>query len=1305
MTSHESDSTSKRGGPAAIRGFRLQVLLALDTLLSSEITIRLEGIEDVDILDPGGNPTEIIQVKSREGLLSFSSLTSESGRTSFWKRLNELSAKDERVRGRVISFGEVGPELVGALNNDVSRRESVARKLRSEHGVADPEELIARVSIVIESESELTSRLSAKLVALCPAAEPLASLSLLSSWLLLRAEQRAVVTSSELRSRLELAGRFASDCRAYAEEWFRTIVPLQSSVTSTSDSLRRDFFEGVAARYEHVVAGIDVLRPPMLDAIDRAFSESRVAVVHGASGEGKSTLAYRYAHSRSDGSYKLTVDADLDLSRTLTIANALAAFARATNNDVLLLLDVRPGNRYWSNLVELLAAIENVRILVTIREEDWRSSHGLSYRVLIRDVSLEFTEREAREIYDALQRYAPADSFLSFEEAWASFGSAGPVLEFTHLVTRHQSLRSRLENQVRELLSELDEQEEEFCRLAACGTGYGGRVHIGRLSVATKIRPIKTKLLLARLEREYFVRISTDTSFIEAVHSIRSRILAELFTDKDLCPLSDVIVRSIDVVALDDVEHLLFESFLICESPDLAARRAVGMLGSASLAWRTLAGLARALLWLDISEYVAQTRGFVALAKLTLPGAWRFLLPWHFQPGWDPETTDALAEMRKVLLRNHPEQLKVAEMIATSVPELKYLRLRIYLEHLPQQTDPPTDLADWVSISELTYWHAALGVSTESPISVVSSSRIPVELPLQIQAHLVSHSMVLGGENWNLVFRRICERYRVVWLDDSSDGLRAIFLPGLQDGIGLLSAGGSAMNARAVDVSSLLRTMIPGRTAYGCIGVAWPRWAPDSMPQYNPIEKRAIKAHQLGVRWGRRVLPVVMQQIERSQYPETWKDHASLVRTFRHGLVEAVRYFLIEFAKNSSWDGVWQSGVQRYDQEEWLERSPDIPMCARDPWCIGTLGWDEDKDDSIAWFPERYVKYYKNLSGFHAKSSLLIRELFFSQPSRDWGKVLESAISTWEDMCRFHLTDHTPLLKWWMQHDIDRQRLEERVFLIELIALAEAREKQTQLSAAAAVEQMRSGVARILEQTCNAIGSFGYSARVAMDSDVVVSNPSIVLELGQLSWKDFQAGLRIAKECLWRESVLMKDDLQGAFRTIAERIDIVLLVQGVSFGCLTFSMLSVIVENQAGFLATMVREMDAQECVRRGLLFCPPNRDRSEAFDGFILAGLALADFIAKYDQRWVSPFAEQCLEEIYDRLRASIASLHDMALADSDARPDLASIARQFRALCSAFLSRDGRIPTVDEIAPLSLNWAYEKRVDEASALVRALT
>jgi hypothetical protein len=945
--------------------------------------------------------------------------------------------------------------------------------------------------------------------------------------------------------------------------------------------------------------------------------------------------------------------------------------------------------------VEALAGLENVKILIGVREEDWREAHGLSYRVRVKDVSVRLEMEEARDIFAQLQATQPGDFFVSFEDAWTKFGAGGPLLEFVHLITHHQSLRARLEQQVRKLLTGLSEEETEFCRLAACGTGYGGRVVAKKLIGAVQIGPTKAMSLMTRLEEEYFIR-RTGAEYIEAVHLIRSRVLCEFLFDDAFYPISRGLTKSAYIVHGDDLERLLFESFLICTPEHLVADEAVRILEKEkSFSWRACAGLARALLWLDLNAYVSETKEFVALAKFVIPGAWRFLIPWKFQPGWSPETTDALAEARRALMAQYPDREQAATILASRVPTLHYHRLRPFLGRDWMGEMPLNSLSDWISLSELAYWHRTLAVPQPGPLSSVDAKvEIPLALPLQLQAELVSFGERLGGEQWATVFQRIVQRYKVVWFEDSTESLQVVFLVGVREGRTLIERGVAALNARAMSVSSCLRALVPGRSRYGCVGLAWPHQFVD----HNPIQKTGIKAHMLEAKWNKRVLPVIMQMIERSTFPATWKEHAAQVRAFRQGFLEGVRAVLIQFAIEPTWNGRWPTAREE-GNADWTDCPPLIPNCARDPWGVGNFGWDEDQEDSITWFPERFRKYQETLQSFHTKASALVFELFYPSESEcDWEKAFRLAISCWQDLPRLHAVDHTPFRAWWSDSEVFRHEAEERALLAELVAVIDARQKGLAVLPGRALEMMQERVLTLLTEVCAEIAGTGSAATVDYipfdqhRSAAIIWSPMDTSSIAVINHE-----LTVAKQACWRVLRRRSDELRSEMQLVAESINLFVTVNHVVAASFSLPTIFAISGNEVAFMRTLSGVVSEAECCARGLRYSQGDNRQEDAIVTLLFCSMAIADVEDNWTPLWNRPLVEQCLGEILDDIRGAVRVLLEMSRSTISTRECLAEAANRLMDFCTLFLDDDTSLSSLAELYIAATNWAAESMLEKA--------
>src|SRR5205085_4762087 len=346
---------------------------------------------------------------------------------------------------------------------------------------------------------------------------------LLSYWLYVCAEKKTKITRGDVIKRVNAVGRFTASRDAYLKEWFTTIVPLEDKTVGAArgrDELSDEFYRGVSTRYEHILAGLDVVRPQKLLEIADKFGDNRVVIVHAASGQGKTTLAYRYLHEYFPQEWRFRVRSVSGRERALSVALALTAHADAIGVPLAVYLDVLPQDRDWTELVRQLSTHRNIRVLVTIREEDWRRASVAVAEFEFGEVELLFDQTEAEAIYASLVRKRPPANILDFEDAWAKFGGAGPLMEFIYLVTQGDSLRQRLSQQVAHLENEvregrLDVAEVELLRLTSVASASEARLLLRPLVEYLRLPAPQATLRL--FEKEYLLRVSDDGSRVQGL--------------------------------------------------------------------------------------------------------------------------------------------------------------------------------------------------------------------------------------------------------------------------------------------------------------------------------------------------------------------------------------------------------------------------------------------------------------------------------------------------------------------------------------------------------------------------------------------------------------------------------------------------------------------------------------------------------------------------------------------------------------------------------------------------------------------
>lgn len=514
----------KKGAVASYRGYRLQALYILSRVLkpgqNRNLVFIPEGIEDLAVWE-SDVLQEIVQVKSYDGLTLAHLEPTKAG--SFLHRAYGYIQQQVIPTIRVVNIGPIGPELQKAWAGVDRHRNSITSKLL-QHGFSPDQiqQLFDYVELVSVDEAQLNEQTLVQLRELITGVDPSSAFDLLHKWLFDLSETRTPVSNGDLVGKVNDVGRFLHERAHHHREWFTNILPIEDRALDEGQLkiLQDEFYAGVSARFEHVLADLDFRRPSQVQAIADGFDEANICIVHGASGQGKSTLAYRFLHDHYPEHCRYQVQIIENRQHALSAAIALSGHANALQVPMIVYLDVSPRDHDWFDLVAQLVRHPYTQVLVTIREEDFRRAN-IPSQIDFEDVDLEFSKEEAHQVFDRAQRSGLDLAYLSFEDAWDAFGGQGPLLEFVYLLTQTITLRERLEEQARRLQIKVSQKEmvpDELLllRIVAVITAYGGRLHIPSLINSLDIP--EPAVTLHYYEKEYLIRISPDRQLIEALH-------------------------------------------------------------------------------------------------------------------------------------------------------------------------------------------------------------------------------------------------------------------------------------------------------------------------------------------------------------------------------------------------------------------------------------------------------------------------------------------------------------------------------------------------------------------------------------------------------------------------------------------------------------------------------------------------------------------------------------------------------------------------------------------------------------------
>jgi hypothetical protein len=593
------------GAVNALKGYRIQALYSICTILgnpSKELTYIPEGIEDLDINDNTGQLLELHQVKNTSNTLTLSNLFSKN-KTSFFGRAIDIFEQGKRPQLKVICFGELGVDLKKLFSTEVDQQ-SFNNRLTTYEATEEQLQFI-KENTTLESVEEAYFQMRAVNLIRQKAigVNPEIAIDYLHFWLYYLSEKGGQITHESLLAKLNDIGQFVDERQNFHKHLHTSIRSINSTGVSEDqlEILSESFYEGVSANYQHVLANLDVVREDKIDQILELFSETNVAIIHGASGQGKSTLAFRYVSLfHSILAYELVPLENIQ--STLEQIQALKAFSKSLEIPILLYIDVQPGNQNWTQILSEFAYSKVFKFIITIREEDWNRTNDKGVTFPFKDLELGLDKYEAEQIYNALNQKITDFNFTDFEEAWVSFGGKGPLLEFTYLITQGKTLKSRIESQ----LNRIERDTPEFIpilKIVSQADYLGAKINLDRLKEAEIVE--KLRLSIVTLEKEFLLKLSDDENWLTGLHPVRSRVIAEVlhFSEKDT---ESTVLNTIQLIDENKLFIFLINSFILLPK---SRRRLIQRLSEKSWnSFMALKEITNALIWIGLKSFVENHR-------------------------------------------------------------------------------------------------------------------------------------------------------------------------------------------------------------------------------------------------------------------------------------------------------------------------------------------------------------------------------------------------------------------------------------------------------------------------------------------------------------------------------------------------------------------------------------------------------------------------------------------------------------------------------------------------------------------------
>ncbi len=928
----EQNKSSKIGGIPALRGFRKQFLHTLRRIIEAGTNIIYpETLEDFAIYDSSDRLIEIVQVKDHTAPLTFSDLK------TFFQNAIKVLKKHPDANVVIASYGKLGTELT---KNIGANKENL--KQNKKFNTPEISNVFSRLSYIqLKEENEISIIRNFLNQYPMIVGEWQTAFDILMQDLYTGAEKEKAYTCQTLKEKLQDIGQYLVGREAHHKEWGTTIIPLVKQNVEQIERLSNSFYEGVSVTWNHISAHLDIVRDQHLKTIEMGFGQSNLFIIHGASGQGKSALAYRYLYDYcpTGACYEIR---GLDTSkRALEVATALAGY----QVPLMFFIDATHRNKGLPVFLKRISELEHINCLIAIREEDWRMTGLTSSDIQFSELELDFNQEEAKRLYDAWL-YEKDREYPDFEQVWAKFNESGPLLEFVHLLTHTESLSDRLQKQYERVVDEVDcnkrsNNDIKLMHYVAIVGASGSCIDLTKL-----FNPTSFKRSIDRLEKEYFLRLDTDGRYLTGLHPIRSRVLSDIITDPTLLPWESLALECLPLLKEEDLEIFLLHSFI---SHPEATQSIVSHLNSLKYnSWVAANCVLTALQWKGIYDYVQENKKLFVQVYEKIAGGCYVVLDLDFIGFLEIESPQSA--IFDLLPENGKEQAVQWRKNQTSKSKIYYLADN-WLKHFIFSATPSCE-TEWNGFGQVVYWigFRNIEINLYESLDFKALDQAIEKLPLHILGNLIyglwsAFSNKESFLQWyDKIYPLILERYRVETdtphIETTEKLIRAHFVAPLEDReeIGPIDENDSKKN-RLHDMAlyhvELLAKLFPQYEEYGCQGYGHQIF---DFFENDDTKKTNIAGRYLTPDWVIQVNKTARILTSHLFRPQTWKEYCAQICSTRDKTVQCfddlrkllVRHFRskknVQQLSTLSDSELWKECVQQ------TNKIPGFPLDVLDSW-------------------------------------------------------------------------------------------------------------------------------------------------------------------------------------------------------------------------------------------------------------------------------------------------------------------------------------------------------------------------------------
>jgi hypothetical protein len=968
-------------GPiSALKGYRLQFLYSLFRILShkeQESIFLPEGqYEDLDIYDNSGNIIEIIQVKAHSVKLTLSDILSSKD-NSFIRRSIKAHFNGNLPKIKLVSFGAVNEDLLQLSNNNYTP--NFIKKLENNNLNENEIKILQNYfKLEIVDENQIMQSVIECIKNLGLYSDYNITLDLFIYWIYIIAETQKSINTELIKEQYLKIGKFQSERTHFYKLFGSLIRPLIDNIEKENlSNLKSDFYQGISANYKHILAGVDVIRSEKLSIVKSKFLESNIVFIHGASGQGKSTLAYRYLFEYCNTNTVFELKLPSNLTTIFEIINSLEGISKGVGFPITLYIDVIPGNNEWINVLNELATNKEFNFLITIREEDWNTIN-VSDKFQFSEMELSLQKEEAQSIYFSLNQFNKDLKFIDFEEAWENFGGEGPLLEFVFLITQKESLPGKLKSQINRMqddLSPLSKAKLKLLRYVTVADCFNARVKYKEISIHLDLDNISH--LIDLLQNEYLIKTSEDKTYLTGLHPVRSTIIKDLLFDKDIFPESDYVLNSLKFIADDSILNFLRNAFL---KGNLNIDKLLTNLKNYELnSWQAYYLIFNSLLWKGIYDYINSNIDLLNKVYKDYHKGWPIVINFDFT---DIIASGSLMEKNEIFGKDQQTYAKeINDRFTNKNNVLKYCNDWILTI---QKIDVlPDSSVEWNSFGNFLFWLHYFDISNikikfEDVDFLKAFRKEPIQILATILYCIKQYKPLIKylTKVEPIFLERILNEFNIILIEEENESINCHYLFDIIDEK-IETEETDKVHAKSIKIIELMRYAFPDKEFYNTNGFGHKF---SFLPNEHDSSIKKVPKKNLPLKPLVEINSTFINLFNYSKRTNSWQEYINEIIKQRQFFIKILKELVLAFNKYHKEKNIQPlvtyilNYINNYESNKNENLYPLLPKIVIDEWGEFSEGQKIDKksDTYPLIFSAISVKKYQSFLTVYSNYSLSI---------------------------------------------------------------------------------------------------------------------------------------------------------------------------------------------------------------------------------------------------------------------------------------------------------------------------------------------